>query len=57
MRHMKIKNPPDYLFSDNLIVNVKDLDSNLLETNYHLRVFLVLIFITLNTSQQKVLIV
>ena len=54
---MKIKNPPDYLFSDNLIVNVKDLDSNLLETNYHLRVFLVLIFITLNTSQQKVLIV
>ena len=28
---MKIKNPPNYLFNDNLIVNVKDFDSNLLE--------------------------
>ena len=30
---MKIKNGPDYLFSDNLIVNIKDFDSNLLEIN------------------------
>ena len=30
---MKIKNCPDYLFSDNLIVNIKDFDSNLLEIN------------------------
>ena len=29
---MKIKNGPDYLFSDNLIVNIKDFVSNLLET-------------------------
>ena len=28
---MKIKNCSDYLFSDNLIVNIKDFDSNLLE--------------------------
>ena len=31
IRQMKIKNPPNYLFNDNLIVNVKDFDSNLLE--------------------------
>ena len=30
---MKIKNCPDYLFSENLIVNIKDFDSNLLEIN------------------------
>ena len=30
---MKIKNCPDYLFCDNLIVNIKDFDSNLLEIN------------------------
>ena len=29
----EIKNCPDYLFSDNLIVNIKDFDSNLLEIN------------------------
>ena len=30
---MKVKNRPDYSFSDNLIVNIKDFDSNLLEIN------------------------
>ena len=30
---MKIKNCPDYLFSDNLIVNSNDCGSNLLEIN------------------------
>ena len=30
---MKVKNRPDYLFSDNLIVNIKDFDSNLFEIN------------------------
>ena len=30
---MKIKNRPDYLFSDILIVNIKDFDSNLLHIN------------------------
>ena len=30
---MKIKNRPDYLSNDNMIVNIKDLDSSLLETN------------------------
>ena len=54
---MKLKNRPDYVFNDSMIVNIKDLDSSLLEINYHLRVFLVLVFITLNTSLQKVLIV
>ena len=54
---MKIKNRPDYVFNDNMIVNIKDFDTSLLEINYHLRVFLVLVFITLNTSLQKVLIV
>ena len=31
LRQMKIKNRPDYLFNDNMIVNIKDFDSNLLE--------------------------
>ena len=31
IRQMKIKNCPDYFFSDNLILNIKD--SNLLEIN------------------------
>ena len=55
----KIKNRLDYLFNDNMIVNIKDFDSSLLEkkTNYHSRLFLVLIFTTLNTSLHKVLIV
>ena len=33
IRQMKIKNCPDYLFNDNMIVNTKDFDSNLLEIN------------------------
>ena len=28
---MKIKNGPDYLFNDNMIVNIKDFDSSLLK--------------------------
>ena len=28
---MKIKNRPDYLFNNNMIVNVKDFDSSLLK--------------------------
>ena len=47
IRQIKIKNCPDYLFSGNLIVNIKDFDS---------RVFLLLAFIRLNTSLEKVLI-
>ena len=31
IRQIKIKNHPDYLFNDNMIVNIKDIDSNLLE--------------------------
>ena len=31
IRQMKIKNRPDYLFNDNMIVNIKDFDSSLLE--------------------------
>ena len=31
IRQMKIKNCPDYLFNDNLIINVKDFDSSLLK--------------------------
>ena len=54
---MKLKNRPDNVFNDSMIVNIKDFDSSLLEINYHLRVFLVLVFITLNTFLQKVLIV
>ena len=30
---MRIKNRRDYLFNDNLIVNIKNFDSNLLEIN------------------------
>ena len=30
IREMKIENHPDYLFDDNLIVNIKDFDFNLL---------------------------
>ena len=45
IRQMKIKSRPDYLFNDIMIVNIKDFDS---------RVFLVLIFTTLNTSLQNI---
>ena len=31
IRQMKIKNHPDYIFNDNMIVNIKDFDSSLLE--------------------------
>ena len=54
---MNFKNRSNYLFNDNLIVDINDFDSSQLEINYHLRVFLVLIFTTLNTSLQKALIV
>ena len=47
---MNFKNRSNYLFNDNLIVDINDFDSSQLEINYHLRVFLVLIFTTLNTS-------
>ena len=30
---MKIKNYPQYLFNDNMIVNIKDFDCSLLEIN------------------------
>ena len=33
IRQMKIKNLPEYLFNDNMIVNIKDFDSSLLEIN------------------------
>ena len=33
IRQIKIKNRPDYLFNDNIIVNIKDFDSSLLEIN------------------------
>ena len=33
VRGMCIKNRPDYLFNENLIVNIKDFDSSLLEIN------------------------
>ena len=33
IKQMKIKNRPDYLFNDNMIVNIKDFDSSLLEIN------------------------
>ena len=55
---MKIKNRPDNLFNENLVVNDKSLTLTYSkQANYYLRVFLVLVFITLNTSLQKVLIV
>ena len=54
---MKIENRPDYLFNDNMIVNIKGFDSSLLEINkLSFKLFLVLIFTTLNTSLQKFLI-
>ena len=31
--HIKIKNRPDYLFNGNMIVNIKEFDSSLLEIN------------------------
>ena len=33
IRQMKIKNRPEYLFNGNMIVNIKDFDSSLLEIN------------------------
>ena len=33
IRKMSIKNCPDYLFNDNMIVNTKDFDSGLWEIN------------------------
>ena len=33
MIQLKIKNRPDYFFNDNMIVNIKDFDSSLLEIN------------------------
>ena len=33
IRQMQIKNRPDYLFNDNVIVNTKDFDSSLLQIN------------------------
>ena len=33
IRQMKIKNRPDCLFNENIIVNIKDFDSSLLEIN------------------------
>ena len=51
IRQKKIKNRPDYLFNENMIVVIKHFDFSLVE------VFLVLVFTTLNISQQKVLIV
>ena len=33
IRQIKIKNRPDYLFNDNIIANIKDFDSSLLEIN------------------------
>ena len=33
IRQMSIKNRPDYLFNDNMIVNIKDFNPSLLEIN------------------------
>ena len=33
IRQVKIENRPDYLFNDNIIVNIKGFDSSLLEIN------------------------
>ena len=33
IRQMKIKNRPEYLFNDNMIVSIKDFDSSLLKIN------------------------
>ena len=55
---MKIKNRPDYLSNDNMTVNVKGFDSYLLEINkLSFNGVLVLIFTTLDTSQQKISII
>ena len=51
---MKIKNRPDYLFNDNMIIKI--LSPAYQKGNYHSRVFLVLIFTPLKTTLQKVLI-
>ena len=48
-RQMKIKNRLDYLFHGNMIVNIKDFDSNLLEINeFSFKGVLVLVFITVS---------
>ena len=58
LSQMKIKNRPDYLFNGNLIVNIKDFDSSLLKIcKLSYKGVLVLIFSTLNTSLQKLLII
>ena len=33
IRQMSIKNRPNYLFNDNMVVNIKDFDPSLLEIN------------------------
>ena len=58
IRQIKIKNRPDYLFNDNMIVDIKDFDSSLLKIyKVSVKGFLVLIFTTLNTSLQNALMV
>ena len=58
IRQIKINNRPDYLFNDNMIVDIKDFYSSLLKIyKLSFKGFLVLIFTTLNTSLQKVLMV
>ena len=56
IRQMKIKNRPDYLFNENMIFNIKEFASNLLEIKkLSFKGVLVLVFITLNTCLQKIL--
>ena len=57
IKQMKIKNRPDYLFSDILIVNIKDFDSNLLEINKLSFKGIFSVSYYINTSLQKVLII
>ena len=58
IRQIKINNRPDYLFNDYMIVDIKDFYSSLLKIyKLSFKGFLVLIFTTLNTSLQKVLMV
>ena len=58
IRQIKINNRPDYLFNDNMIVDIKDFYSSLLKIyKLSFKGFLVLIFTTLNTSLQEVLMV
>ena len=53
---MKIKNCPDNLFNENMIFNIKEFASNLLEIKkLSFKGVLVLVFITLNTCLQKIL--